>query len=217
MRLSEKSVELNFCAEATAAAGLAAHPFWCGLTQQQEKKLGFDVAGMRGGRLLIYQFKASNQFAANGLRRFRAPHHQLVNLRKLATGPDQVFYVFPEIGTSSELVAAGSITSKAWLCDVWFPTLKALGPSHRKGGEHYVDLDPATKQCTWHSDVAEVPVVTALEWFSRIGRGDGNLQAGSPGSRLGSDIGIPLDGRAGAVFRQLRELNSRKLLGLLIR
>ena len=189
MRLSEKSVELNFCAEATAASGLAAHPFWCGLTQQQEKRLGFDVAGMRGGRLLIYQFKASNQFAANGLRRFRAPHHQLVNLRKLATGPDQVFYVFPEIGTSAELVAAGSITSKAWLCDVWSPMLKSLGPSHRKGGEHYVDLDPAKLQCTWHSDVAEVPVVTALEWFPRIGGADGKLRAAPPLGTAGRAVG----------------------------
>ena len=106
------------------------------------------------------------------------------------------------------------LTSKAWLCDVWSPKLKSLGPSHRKDGEHYVDLDPAKMQCTWHSDVAEVPVVTALEWFSRIEGRDGRLRAGSPDGRT---IGIGLsDGRAREVFRQVRELNSRKLLGLLI-
>lgn len=216
MRLSEKSVELNFCAEATAAAGLAAHPFWCGLTQQQEKKLGFDVAGQRGGRLLIYQFKASNYFGANGLRRFKAPHHQLEKLRQLGNGPNQVFYVFPEIGTSAELISAGSITSKAWLCDVWHPNLKTLGPTHRKDGGHYVDLDPTKSICRWHSDIAEVPVVAAVDWFSGL-RGR-RLADDSKSVHGDGGFGIALsDGSAAAVFRQLREMNSRKLLGLLIK
>ena len=54
MRISEKTIELNFCAQATFLCGLGLK--WFGLTQRQEAKAGFDACGKLGGRLLILQF-----------------------------------------------------------------------------------------------------------------------------------------------------------------
>lgn len=42
MRLSEKTLEINFCSQGSVA--LALPVFWFGLTQRQEAAWGFDVA-----------------------------------------------------------------------------------------------------------------------------------------------------------------------------
>lgn len=205
MRLSEKSIEINFCAEATVAMGLQCHPFWCGLTQKQEANLGFDVAGRRGGRMLIYQFKASNQFV-RGVRKFTAPHNQLKKLRKLATGPNQVFYVFPDIGTTDEFVSANNLTSRTWLCDVYQPGLKSLGPPHRKSGHHSVELhvNGSQKFAWWHSDPVKAEVVRADRWFSHLS--DRLTEVGR-----GVNIDEPNPWRS-----WVNELRARKTIGLSI-
>jgi len=67
MRLAEQTIELNFCAQAQELLGQ--RTFWFGLTQRQEARAGFDVASRIGGRLLILQFKASNEVLRSGARK----------------------------------------------------------------------------------------------------------------------------------------------------
>lgn len=59
MRLSEKTLELNICAQATKYVGAQTNLLWFGLTQKQEACAGFDACTRLGGRLLVFQFKAS--------------------------------------------------------------------------------------------------------------------------------------------------------------
>src|SRR5437868_9780797 len=89
MRLSEKTIELNYCAQATEIfSSLGRSVIWFGLTQKQEAQAGFDAATRIGGRLLLLQFKASSHNVMipgplGGLaRRFRAKHDQMVRLRQ---------------------------------------------------------------------------------------------------------------------------------------
>jgi hypothetical protein len=82
-RLAEKSIELNFCAQLNARVGRRL--LWFGLTQKQEARMGFDACTRLRGRLLIFQFKASN-FSVKGGRRFYAHHEQMENLRNRVRG-----------------------------------------------------------------------------------------------------------------------------------
>lgn len=104
MRVSEKTIELNFCAEVTAFMRPAVKFRWFGLTQAQEAEKGFDASAQMNGRVLIFQFKASNHVLKNGHRKFKAQHHQMVSLRELAkTNINSVFYILPKFGTHDEL------------------------------------------------------------------------------------------------------------------
>ncbi len=108
MRLSEKTLELSITSQLTQRLNVP-EAIWFGLTQRQERDLGFDVASRIAGRLLILQFKASSvivhpQRYNQPRRRFTVPHGQLVNLQALANAfPNSVYYVFPDIGTATEL------------------------------------------------------------------------------------------------------------------
>ncbi|SFF95478.1 hypothetical protein SAMN05660649_00184 [Desulfotomaculum arcticum] len=79
MRLSEKTFELNICAQLNTIYG--GKIIWFGLTQKQEAKWGFDVCARLGGRLLLLQFKASSYVVKAG-RRFSTTHKQLQSLVK---------------------------------------------------------------------------------------------------------------------------------------
>src|SRR5208337_5079867 len=104
MWLSEKTIELTFCSQFSAQLGLR-NMIWFGLTQAQEKRLGFDACTRLNGRLLILQFKASNKIVhpqrfVRPRRRFMLPHTQLERLQNLAASfPRMVYYIFPNIGT----------------------------------------------------------------------------------------------------------------------
>ena len=84
MRLSEKTIELNFCGQFSRNAKSAV--LWFGLTQKQEARAGFDAFTRIGGRLLILQFKASDYGLRNGKRRFYLDHSQLMKLRARTNG-----------------------------------------------------------------------------------------------------------------------------------
>lgn len=81
MKLSEKTLELNICAQASRLLGAKKKILWFGLTQKQEAKAGFDACTKLGGRLLIFQFKASNRLLRSNERVFLVPHDQLEALR----------------------------------------------------------------------------------------------------------------------------------------
>jgi hypothetical protein len=159
MRLSEKSIELNFCHRMSMSLGDPI--WWFGTTQRQERDAGWDVAGKVSGRWVRFQLKASKEVLGNGARRFRGHHHQLIELQSRARTPLSVFYVFPTIGTTGELVAANfDLLPRLRLLDVY--SLPAgIGPpttpsgALRKSEHHYFDLQ-TNNDLTIHSDPIEV-------------------------------------------------------------
>jgi hypothetical protein len=170
VRLSEKTLELNFCAQARARLGRPA--FWFGLTQRQEARAGFDAAARLGGRVILLQFKASNTVLATGARRFHLNHRQLDALRTRAAGSRRrsAFYVLPSLGETSELPSANwDILKSSWLLDV--TELGGLGPPTKRKGtlrqteRHYADLSPP--HVTVHSDPVTAEVISADLFFSR--------------------------------------------------
>src|SRR5215218_1498773 len=99
MRLSEKTIELNYCAQLNESLGRRI--LWFGLTQRQEARAGYDAYAQVGGQLIALQFKASTYVLRSGARRFHAPHHQLDALRRLGLKrQNSVFYVFPGLGST---------------------------------------------------------------------------------------------------------------------
>jgi hypothetical protein len=155
-RLSEKTIELNFCTQFVYHCRLPV--LWFGLTQKQEAKAGFDVWTAIRGRLLILQFKASNRTVHPGYRRFELHHDQLENLRKQVLFPRTVFYVFPLVGNMLELSKDSDVVRQSWLLDV--AHLSSLGPptkddgNLRKNRRHHADVRPWA--VTLHSEPVEI-------------------------------------------------------------
>lgn len=171
MRLSEKTIEINFCTQLSSA--MAAPHWWFGLTQAQEKALGWDVASTIRGRWVLFQLKASAHLLANSARRFRGHHHQLVELQEQARKPQWVLYVFPTIGTTDDLIRIGyDLRSSLRFLDV--RTIPAIGypttrsGSLRKNELHYFDLDRSGRTVTIHSDPIEVAVFSAEELLRTV-------------------------------------------------
>lgn len=141
MRLAEKTIELTFCAQ--LAAHWAISVFWFGLTQKQEARAGFDAAVRTGGRLFIFQFKASAKIVTGG-RRFQAPHSQMTNLIQRCRSPRSVFYVLPDLGTTLDIANDIDLLDRTWLLDA--DDLRDVAPpvtpwnTPRKNGAHYFDL-----------------------------------------------------------------------------
>lgn len=146
MRLSEKTIEINFC---TQLPYILNRPvFWFGLTQAQEARLGFDTCTRMGnGRLLIFQFKASDYVLRNGFRRFNADHDQMVNLKRQSRNISRsVFYVLPTIGNTLELsnvrfdlINNTTLLDVADLPDPIPPALTKQGRP-RANNNHYIDV-----------------------------------------------------------------------------
>jgi hypothetical protein len=159
MRIPEKTIELNFCAELSALWAQAGYSaLWFGPTQKQEAKLGFDAARKVNGRLYLFQFKASCHVLSGGERRFHAPHDQMVLLqRAVRHSMRSVFYVFPTVGTTAELSASPSVLNNSLLMDVHdlpaiIPLPTGRSGALRKSNCHYVDVDPSRLIATIHSD-----------------------------------------------------------------
>ncbi len=160
MRVAEKTIELNFCAQ---FAGLfRSLIIWFGLTQEQEAKLGFDACTKAGGRLFIFQFKASNTILKSGARRFVASHQQMTTLQAQCQAKRSVFYVFPGVGTTMELMTNPDLLVSSWLLDVDglpkpMPAPTKKDGTLRKSGAHYVDVQPNV--ATIHSEPREAKLV----------------------------------------------------------
>lgn len=171
MRLSEKTIELNFCAQ--FAANLSPPYWWFGLTQKQEKRAGWDAAAKVAGVWVRFQLKASCHVLKSGVRRFETPHHQLVALKDRTTQPHSTLFVLPMLGTTQELAAVGfSLLSELRFLDV-YDIPATVGPPTRRSGalrksmRHYVDLNPAGTAVTIHSDPVEARVIRA-ERFTAV-------------------------------------------------
>lgn len=166
MRVPEKTIELNFCAELTSLWAQQGHGvLWFGPTQKQEARLGFDAATRLGGKVLLFQFKASRHVLRSGERRFHAPHQQMLDLQHLCQNQSRsVFYVFPTFGTTAELLKSPSVLNNTILMDV--ASLPAIIPpptkrdgTMRAAGAHLVDVDQNTRVATIHSDPFKVPLM----------------------------------------------------------
>jgi hypothetical protein len=178
MRISEKTIELNFCAQYSPGV----QTFWFGLTQEQEKRAGFDMYTRQGGRLLILQFKASAHVLLSGERRFHAPHHQLTALQARLSGSRDIYYLLPSFGRTAELHALGhAVVANMWWLNV--ADIPAVNPptrrdgALRKNGKHYFDLDGQSGDVTiWSNPV-----------FVRATRGIDAMEKSVSGPRLEFD------------------------------
>ena len=171
MRLSEKTIELTFCHQAGNILGC--NMIWFGLTQDQESKLGFDVCTRLNGRLFIVQFKASSKILIRtNERQFKAPHDQMVNLKRLCRGRRAIYYAFPMVGTSAEITANPKLLDQTWLLDVKdLPNSiplpqKKNGTGTRKSGLHYVNVRPGVARIC--SDEFNVKMIKASSFFEEI-------------------------------------------------
>lgn len=147
MRVSEKTLELNICAQMHSVVSPKQRLLWFGLTQRQEAQWGFDACTRLGGRLVIFQFKASNHVLRSGARRFQLDHQQLTALQGVAGSyMRSVFYAFPLVGNTSELTKSKSLLHDTWLLDVAMlpkiapPTKKDKTP--RRDRRHNVKVWP---------------------------------------------------------------------------
>lgn len=118
MRLSGRTVELNICAQITQ--NYHKKVFWFDLTRKQDAKAGFDTAISLGGRVVLFQFKVSDQVLPGGERRFPLERNQLQKLSQIVHQYKRsIFYVFPLIGNTWELYRAkGDLYSHTWLLDI---------------------------------------------------------------------------------------------------
>src|SRR5262249_8554671 len=138
MRLSEKTIELNFCAQMSRR--YPGRLLWFGLTQRQEARAGFDACARLGGWLALFQVQASSHDGHAG-GRFHAPHDQLQALRRRVRPGRRIFYVFPLIGDTYEIVKNGDFLSRSWLLDVAilpnsYPEPTTAAGSKRRSGIH---------------------------------------------------------------------------------
>lgn len=166
MKVSEKTLELNICAQMHSAVYPRVNLLWFGLTQRQEAQMGFDACTRLGGRLLIFQFKASNHRLRSGARKFQLSHAQLRALHSLARGSIRsVFYAFPLVGNTQELLRYRNLLDVTWLLDVsGLPALAA--PTKRNGmlrrsGRHNAYVVPPVVSI--RSDPVEVPLIHMRE------------------------------------------------------
>ena len=162
MKLSEKTLELNICAQVHTAVFPRARLIWFGLTQRQEARMGFDTCAKLGGRLLLFQFKASNHRLRSGERKFQLDHDQLLALRGLAGGAMRsVFYAFPLVGNTQELRRSTNLLKETWLLDVsGLPTLPAPTKKDgtiRRNRRHNAYVLP--QSVTILSDPVEAPLI----------------------------------------------------------
>lgn len=212
MRLSEKTIEVNFCSQLTPL--IRPRPWWFGLTQQQEAGAGWDVASKISGRWVRFQLKASERrMGSTGCRRFQTPHHQLVELKARATKPGRVFYVLPNIGSTKDLVRERfDLLPSLWLLDLY--DVPAIGPpttasgALRKNEHHYLDLSVSGDWgiVTIHSDPIEVPMLGVEAVAQRIADG------GEPSP----DVVEPLEDQGVAPVRRFLQAGRNRVAAFLL-
>lgn len=140
MRISEKTFELNFCAEASVLMRTRQRLIWFGLTQKQEMQLGFDACIRMNARTIVFQFKASDHYLCDGRRKFHAQYHQMRRLRILARKrSNSVFYVLPSFGNTQEFFGIIDLLSRCHLVDISnFPD--PIPTPNRKSNYHNIYL-----------------------------------------------------------------------------
>ena len=189
--VSEKSLELNICAE------LLQHvrewpgcdrALWLGLTQAQERRTGLDelIRNVGQGFAFMLQFKAPwTTSRVDNLYKFSINERQHQALEQLAVPyPDAVYYVFPLYTTWEKADRnAPDLSQDTWVVPVssmpfaWLTSLST--PST---GRHWVELERFQSQMavTAYSPEVVGEAINAKEYFSASDRGQ-SPSAGSVG------------------------------------
>lgn len=174
MRISEKTIELNFCKGFPLVLG---HDlFWFGLTQKQEAQAGFDACTKTGSTLLLFQLKASRHVLRNGSRRFVAEHDQMQTLRDQVRKNRHIYYVLPVVGTTSEICSGLCFSHCSRYLDIsqlpkTIPHPLAKGanpPTVRKTNCHYIDMAATLATAIIHSDPFEVDLLDGNELANSV-------------------------------------------------
>jgi hypothetical protein len=169
-RLSEKTLELSITAQLTQRLGVA-NAIWFGLTQRQERLLGYDIASTVSGRLLVLQFKASSVIVhprrySTPRRKFSLPHQQLTRLQELAEEfPGSVYYVLPDIGSEAELAQNSDLVAQSWLLDVAALPVPFPIPTNVSQKHHAYIAPPA---CDIRSEPVEVRLLNQAESVGKL-------------------------------------------------
>jgi hypothetical protein len=172
MRVSEKTIELNFCAQLGAMLSHSYTVHWMGLTQQQEKRAGFDVCTRLNAQVLLFQIKTLAYATRRGTKTtyvFSAPHDQLQALRDRSSRRRTVYYVFPNFSESANYPATRyGLLSDVWLCDVAslpakIPPPTRLNGQPRKVPAHRVEVEGST--ATFHSEPFSAPLMRSQSEF----------------------------------------------------
>lgn len=160
MRLSEKTIELSLVSQISYRLAWS-RAIWFGLTQKQERELGFDAATQLGGQLVFLQFKASSVVVryrrfAEPRRRFTLPHAQLERLQELAQAfPECVYYVFPDVGTTEELAEDWDLVERSYLLEVASLPSPMPAPDNQ-AGIHYAYMAPPELELRSDPYIAQV-------------------------------------------------------------
>lgn len=181
LRVSEKTLELNICAEILAKIRSipgCGGAFWIGMKQQQEARLGLDelIHNLPAGLHLALQFKAPRSEPRDQIPyRFTINDRQNDNLLRLAMNrPDAVYYVLPQYNTFTKMRSdSPSLIRDTWLLKVYY--LQGLPKSTNRLGTHLVETNPPI--AVVHSDPSEFKVGNASEVFDEIlGEGRASLE-----------------------------------------
>lgn len=155
MALSEKTLEINICAQLAEhiRAKYGLRVFWYGLTQAEEAKLGYDTSFKVGALQTVFQFKAPKSLLTRtsyvrssgvpmkaGGYVYDVPHAQMQTLLGHVTTNPQIagFYCFP---TVFNVPPSNFMLDKTLL--VGLSGLIGLPPSSRSNGDHRAYIYPA--------------------------------------------------------------------------
>lgn len=157
MRISEKTIEINFCSQFAALMAPNYDVVWFGLTQRQESRAGFDVLTRLNSRVLIFQVKTLHHEVLNrNALVYSAPHGQLQALRDRCRAQRSIQYVFPTFRTTHDFPADPfGVLKNVWLCDVAqlpaaIPQPIKLNGQPRRGNSHRVEVIGST--ATFYSE-----------------------------------------------------------------
>lgn len=172
-RVSEKTLELNICAEILQCIrGMhrCQQAFWIGMKQHQEARLGLDelIHNTPAGMHLALQFKAPRSEPRDQIPyRFTINDRQNRNLLRLATNRSEaVYYIFPHYNTFAKMRSESpNLLKDTWLLKV--DDLRGLSVSTNRLGTHTVETYPPTA-LVHHSEPVELKMTSIYDMFGNI-------------------------------------------------
>ena len=180
--VSEKSLELNLCAEMLQymrAWRGCERALWFGLTQRQERKAGIDefIRNVGPGYSLMLQFKAPwPSYKWDYLYKFSINESQHKALEDLAGRyPEAVYYVFPLYSKWCKAFRHAPVLAQdTWIVPVsCMPLTLLTSQSSPASGRHRVDLERVNSRILVRVDskIIACEAINAREYFSeRAGR-----------------------------------------------
>ena len=167
LRVSEKTLELNICAEVLQVIRQipgCGGAFWIGMKQDQEARLGLDelIHNLPTGMHLALQFKAPRSEPREQIPyRFTINDRQNNNLLRLASNrPDAVYYVFPHYNTFTKMRSySPDLLRDTYLMKV--DDLRVLSASSNRLGTHKVETYPPI--VVVESEIIELKLMYAYE------------------------------------------------------